>query len=513
MARSIMFQGTASHVGKSVLTAALCRILHQDGWRVAPFKAQNMSLNSGVTPDGGEIGRAQMLQAQAAGLPPSVDMNPILLKPRGDMTSQVIVHGRPLGDADWRRYRGEYRELTLRAVRDSLARLQAGYEVLVLEGAGSPAEVNLRAGDIANMTAAELADARVLLVGDIDRGGVIASLVGTLALLAPQERARVAGLVINLFRGDPTLFADGVRFLEESTGLPVLGVIPYLPDLGLDEEDAVARGNRDRLPGAVLDVAVIRLPRISNFTDFDPLAAEPGVSVRYIDRPEALGIPDALILPGTKNSLEDLVWLYERGLAAAVARLAGAGVPVLGVCGGYQMLGLDLVDAGAVESHRPRLPGLGLLPVRTEFHPEKLTVQAEAEPGPGAPDWLAAVGRVRGYEIHMGRTHLLTGAVPLWRLTRRGGSPCADPDGVAAEDGRVLGTYLHGLFENTGFRRAWLNQLRRRRGLPPLPLQGEAGGDPRELALDRLAEHVRRHLDVVRVYEILGLSGPRQSRP
>ena len=509
MAKAIMLQGTASHVGKSVLTAALCRILRQDGWSVAPFKAQNMSLNSGVTPDCGEIGRAQMLQAQAAGLTPSVDMNPVLLKPKGEMTAQVIIHGRAVQDADWRRYRSEYRERALRAVQESLVRLQMQHEILVLEGAGSPAEVNLRAGDIANMTAADLADARVLLVGDIDRGGVMAALLGTLLLLAPEERERVDGLVVNRFRGDPTLFADGVEFLEQRAGLPVLGVVPYLPDLGLDEEDSVGLSPGGGRSGSELDVAVIRLPRISNFNDFDPLAAEPGVGLRFVEDAGGLGIPDAVILPGTKNSVEDLLWLYERGLAAGIARLAGTGVPLLGVCGGYQMLGEDLVDAAAVESNRLRLPGLGLLPVRTEFAPEKLTLKVAAEPAAGAPDWLVGGGAVRGYEIHAGRTALLPGALPLWRLTRRGGSACADADGAISPDGQVLGTYLHGLFENTGFRRAWLNRLRRRRGLAPLPMQG-AAADGRELALDRLADHVRRHLDVAAVYRSLGLPGPKR---
>jgi len=506
MARAIMFQGTASHVGKSVLTAALCRILHQDGWRVAPFKAQNMSLNSGVTPDGGEIGRAQLLQAQAAGVVPTVDMNPILLKPKGDMTAQVIVHGRPLADLDWRRYRGpEYRGRTLQAVRESLARLQAAYDVLVLEGAGSPAEVNLRQGDIVNMTSAELADARVLLVGDIDRGGVIAALVGTLQLLAPEERARVGGLVVNLFRGDASLFDDGVRFLEAYTGLPVLGVIPYLPDLGLEEEDAVARGNPAPEPGS-LDVAVVRLPHISNFTDFDPLAAEPGVAVRYVDRAEALGIPDALVLPGSKNSVADLLWLYQRGLAAAVLRLAAAGVPVVGICGGFQMLGRELVDGGGVEADRARVPGLDLLPVVTAFEPEKLTLPVTAEPAAAAPEWVRQAGPVRGYEIHTGRPQALPGLVPLFAV-RRPGELAAAVDGAVA--GEVLGSYLHGLFENHRFRRAWLNRLRERRGLAPLSLSRLEPVDARELALDRLAAHVRQHLDLGRVYALLGLPAPR----
>lgn len=489
MARAVMLQGTASSVGKSILAAALCRIFYQDGINVAPFKAQNMSLNAAVTPDGLEIGRAQALQAQAAGVAPTVEMNPILLKPKADVRSQVILRGRPVGDLSWGQYKREFHERALATVREAAAALAAEYELIVAEGAGSPAEVNLKRYDLANMTTAKLLDADVLLVADIDRGGVFASLIGTLALLEPDERARVKGLIVNRFRGDPALFVDGVRWLEERTGIPVLGVIPFLPDLGLDEEDSV--GLADQGEGGELDIAVIRLPRIANFTDFDPLAAESGVRIRYVDRPEELGYPDALVLPGTKNTVDDLRWLYARGLAGPIDRLARIGLPILGICGGFQMLGQELVDEQGVESAPGITPGLGLLPVETSFAGEKQTTWAEGE----------ALGlSVRGYEIHMGRTHYLPGAQPFAHL--------ADGRTDGAVAGQVCGTYLHGIFESAPFRRHWLNRLRERRGLPPLPafVADSASVDPREAALDRLAAHVRAHLDLERLRALIGVA-------
>ncbi|MFZ5826341.1 MAG: cobyric acid synthase [Bacillota bacterium] len=486
MARALMFQGTASHVGKSILAAAFCRIFRQDGIRVAPFKAQNMALNAAVTADGLEIGRAQALQAEAAGVEPTVAMNPILLKPTADVRSQVVMLGRPVGDLSWRQYKEEFHARALAVVAEAAAELAREYELIIAEGAGSPAEVNLKHWDLANMTTARILDAAVILVADIDRGGVFASLVGTLALLAPEERARVKGLIINKFRGDPTLFVDGVRWLEERTGLPVLGVVPHLHDLGLDEEDSVGLADSRREDG--LDIAVIRLPRIANFNDFDPLAAEAGVGLRYVDRPEELGYPDAVILPGTKNTVDDLRWLYARGLAGAIDRLARAGMPVVGICGGYQMLGRELIDPEGVESVAGVTPGLGLLPVETTFAPLKQTIRVEGR----------ALGvEVKGYEIHMGRSRYLDGAQPFAEIIAPEG-PRAD--GAAA--GEVFGTYLHGIFESPRFRRRWLNRLRERRGLAPLPEDGGAF-DPRQAALDRLAEHVRRHVDVARVRAIL----------
>ena len=486
-----MLQGTASHVGKSILTAALCRIFHQQGLRVAPFKAQNMALNAAVTPDGREIGRAQALQALAAGVEPSADMNPILLKPKGGTLSQVVVLGRPVGDMPWGEYSGRFRAEALDVVRGALTRLLERYELVVIEGAGSPAEVNLKSHDLANMATARLAGAPVLLVADIERGGVFASVTGTLDLLEPEERARVKGVLINKFRGDAALFEAGARWLEERTGLPVLGVIPFLPDLGLDEEDSLGLPPARR---AALDIAVIRMPHLSNFTDFDPLASEPEVGLRYVDRPEALDYPDAVILPGTKNTVEDLRWLYARGLAGAVDWLARAGVPVVGICGGYQMLGHEVRDESGVESAAGVTPGLALLPVVTSFEPEKETTRSSGT-ALGTP--------VEGYEIHMGKSSYLHGAEPFATL---GGGRW---DG--AIQGELWGTYLHGIFDNGAFRRRWLNRLRERRGLPPLPEDGPAI-EPREAALNRLADHVRRHLAMDRLQEILEAT-PGEAHP
>jgi len=507
-ARAIMIAGTASHVGKSVLCTALCRIFRQDGYRVAPFKAQNMALNSYPTVDGGEIGRAQATQAMAAGIEPTVQMNPILLKPKRDAEAQVVVLGKPLGDMSATAYRRDYLPVALGIVRDSLEQLRSEYDLVVMEGAGSIAEVNLMDRDIVNLRAAALADAPVVVAADIDRGGVFASIVGTMELLGEVERRQIAGWVINKFRGDLSLFDSGVHFIEERTGRPVFGVMPFLPGLDIEEEDSVSldqtsgTDRRDSGEGPWLDIAVIKLPRISNFTDFDALIREPDVRLRYVKRVAELGSPDAIIIPGTKNTVDDLRWLQETGLAAAVIGLSRRGCGVVGICGGYQMLGLDLLDPGGREADLPQLSGLGLLPVVTTFAQEKITVRARgailADRGFLAPLRGTAL---EGYEIHMGRTTLLEGAVPLLRLERGG------MDGAVADDGRVFGTYLHGLFDNGLFRRTWLNHLRQLKGVPPLP---EAGNSrlAREIAFDRLAEAVRRHIRVAELYRLLGLPAP-----
>ncbi len=527
LAATLMVQGTASHAGKSLLVAGLCRLFSQAGWRVAPFKAQNMALNSFVTPDGGEIGRAQALQAQAAGVPPAVEMNPVLLKPSGEMMAQVVVLGRPIGHFSAGAYRREVLPALRPVVRDALDRLRRSHDLVILEGAGSPAEVNLRDGDIVNMWAAAQADAPVVLVGDIDRGGVFASLVGTLELLRPDERRRVAGLVINKFRGDLALLEPGLEWLRARTGLPVLGVLPYLQGLVLEEEDSVAleassaASGAAGTPAAGLDVAAVQFPRVSNFSDLDALAAEPGVRVRWVSRPEALGTPDAVILPGSKNTVEDLLALVESGLARAVRRLAEAGTPVVGLCGGYQMLGRELRDPDHVESAWDRVDGLGLLEVATVFAGSKTTHQVRAVVR-GGEGLLAGAGglEVEGYEIHMGRTSREAGTPAFATVTRRSGLPVAEPDGAVAPGGRVFGTYVHGLFDNDRFRRAWLEALWRARpggmarspGGPP-QADGEDGATlpglaaRREASLDRLAEAIRRHLDVAALARLAGLPG------
>jgi adenosylcobyric acid synthase len=534
-----MIQGTASSVGKSLLVAALCRIFRQDGVRVAPFKSQNMALNSFVTAAGGEMGRAQVVQAVAAGLDPQVEMNPILLKPEADHRSQVVVMGRPRGSMGFRDYRAMRPEL-LGVVESALDRLRADNDLVVIEGAGSPAEINLKAGEIVNMRIARLAQAPVILTGDIDRGGVFAHLVGTLALLDDEERAFVKGFFINKFRGDVSLLKPGLDFLEERTGVPVLGVVPYVKDLRVPDEDSVALETlslsgteRAGLPAPaggggevtpLLQIAVLKLPHVANFDDFDPLAAEPGVALRYVSSDDELGSPDLVILPGTKTTIADFRWMEARGLAGAVRARAAAGTPVVGICGGYQMLGASIEDPAGVEAAAGEVvPGLGLLPVRTVFESTKATHQVRANVATGRGllagcDGLAATG----YEIHMGRSRVVGSAfAPAFTIATRSAAPPepgSEHDGLLSEDGQVLGTYLHGLFENAGLRRALLRNLAARKGLSDSPA-AQSWGHLATLdeQLDRLAAVVRENVDLPRLYEIAGLTltastGPDSSR-
>ncbi|HZG55210.1 cobyric acid synthase [Paenibacillus sp.] len=504
---TLMIQGTASDVGKSLLVTALCRILTNDGFRVAPFKSQNMSLNSHVTPDGKEIGRAQAVQADACRIPATTDMNPILLKPTGERRSQVVVHGKPLRDYDAIEYRESYLPTAERFVREALDRLRAAHDVVVLEGAGSPAEVNLRDRDIVNMRAAGWADAPVVLVADIDRGGVFASIVGTMAILRPDERDRVKGFIINKFRGDPSLLTSGLDWLERETGKPVLGVVPMLPDVGLEDEDSASLDEklrrRAQSKDAALDVAVLRLPRMSNFTDVDALSGEPDVAVRFVSRVEELGQPDAILIPGTKNTPLDLRALQERGLDRAITAYAAAGGRVVGICGGYQMLGLTLSDPHGVESSESpvaRIDGLGLLPADTAYALEKRTERvAGAFAGWDEGTETSAGIAIEGYEIHMGTTTFREPVRPLFRLHD------GTTDGAAMPGGRVWGTYVHGIFDNDDFRRGWLNRIRAERGLPSLAV-GYRHREAREAAFDRLAAHVRAHVDMEAIYAMIGIS-------
>jgi adenosylcobyric acid synthase len=500
-AKVLMVQGTSSSVGKSLLTAALCRVFARRGVRVAPFKAQNMSNNAAVCPDGAEIGRAQAVQAVAAGIEPTADMNPVLLKPEGSSRSQVVVLGRL-----WRTLQaGSYyrrKEELWPIVTAALDRLRSAYELVVMEGAGSPAELNLRSTDMVNMAVARHARAPVLLVGDIDRGGIFAQLLGTLWLLAPEERELVRGLVVNKFRGDATLFADGIRILEERGGLPVLGVIPYLPALAVPEEDAVALEGAVPPAPAAIDIAVIRLPHIANFDDFDPLRAEADVSLRYVQSPAALGRPHAVILPGTKSTSADLAWLRTEGFAEAICALVAQGTSIVGICGGYQMLGRVVRDPAHIEPHSEEAPGLGLLPVETTFEKAKATFQVRARVL-GGPGWLgAAAGQeVEGYEIHVGRTN---GGRPWLEVNRRNGTAAVLTDGAVSEDGRVWGCYLHGLFASSALRRHWLASLAVRSKEKECPKAGgQSGGDLLHAALDRLADAVEASLDVDRLAAIL----------
>ncbi len=483
MAKCIMIQGTMSNVGKSVLCAALCRIFTRDGYKTAPFKSQNMALNSFITADGKEMGRAQAVQAEAAGIPPDARMNPILLKPTTDTGSQVIVGGVPVGNmgaAEYFRRKSEF----LPAVLDAYRSLATEHDIIVIEGAGSPAEINLKQNDIVNMGLAERVDAPVLLVGDIDRGGVFAQLYGTLALLEPGERARVEGVIINKFRGDPELLRPGLSELERLCGVPVAGVVPWL-SVDIDDEDSLSgRFTRDAPPKAV-DVAVIRLPRISNFTDFAPLERFEDISVRYVRRASELGGPDLVILPGTKSTISDLLWLRRSGLEAVILRLAAAGTPVLGICGGYQMLGRTVSDPeGAEAAAGTEVRGLDLLPLDTVFSGTKRQAQVQGTFGrvEGALSGLSGLP-YRGYELHMGRA----------------------PEGapVLQSRGSVYGTYLHGLFDGDGVAEAAVAGLCRRKGLEPACLPALSREAYRQAQYDALADGVRAGLDMELVYRIL----------
>jgi adenosylcobyric acid synthase len=505
-ARLLMVQGSSSSTGKSLLVTALCHIFTRRGLRVAPFKAQNMSNNAAVCPDGGEIGRAQALQAAAAGIAPQVIFNPVLVKPEADGRAQVVLLGRPwktLAAGEFYRVMDEL----WAQVRSALDRLRAEYELVIMEGAGSPAELNLRKGDIVNMAVARYAQAPVLLVGDIDRGGIFAQLLGTLWLLPPEERLLVQGLVVNKFRGDASLFEEGIRILEERGGVPVLGMIPYLHDLRLPEEDAVAL---ESLPvvastspreidshGDEFLIAIPRLPRIANFDDFDPLSREAGVRLRYVDTPADLGEPNALILPGTKSTIADLQWLRCQGLAEAIQAYAAQGGAVVGICGGYQMLGEWIYDPMRVESDAERLPGLELLPITTTFEGDKTTAQVRATIL-SAPGWLKALEgqRIMGYEIHMGQT---SGNQPWLRLQRQSQPPGEFLDGASSLDGRIWGCYLHGLFDNAPLRLAWLQSL----GWNPEPTSLAFHHDHLADALKRLADEVEGSLDMPRLEKII----------
>jgi cobyric acid synthase CobQ/L-threonine-O-3-phosphate decarboxylase len=491
---ALMFQGTSSDAGKSVLTAALCRILLQDGLRVAPFKSQNMSNNSAVTASGGEIGRAQALQAQACRLEPDVRMNPILLKPNSDTGSQVIVRGRAVGNMDVAAY-VRYKPQAFAAAKECYDSLAAECDAVVLEGAGSPGEVNLKSHDIANMQMARYAGAPVVIVGDIDRGGVFASFVGTMEVLAQWERQLVAGWVVNRFRGDAGLLGPALDYTLAHTGRPVLGVVPYLADLNLPQEDSVrfkSGAMDDRKDGAELELAVIDLPHISNFTDFDALAVESDARIRIVRRLEDLGHPDAIIFPGSKNTLADLEYLKRSGLARRVGEIAAAdGAEIVGICGGFQMLGRTIRDPQGIESATGRDDGLGLLAVETVLAADKTLTRTQARYEPTGL-------KVFGYEIHHGLT--TTDGPDLRPIFIGDDGRVA---GVSSGNGRVWGTYLHGVFDADGFRRAFLDRLRTRRGLAAL---GSAGARYEiEPALDRLADVVRQCLDMKQIYRMMGL--------
>ncbi|MGH9766846.1 MAG: cobyric acid synthase [Blastocatellia bacterium] len=504
--RALMVLGTASHAGKSLSVAALCRILRQDGFNVAPFKAQNMALNSFATREGHEIGRAQAMQAQAAGIEPHVDMNPILLKPTSEVGSQVVINGKVFGN-----YRGadyyRLKPMLLDAVSEAYRRLASRHEIIVLEGAGSPVEMNLKDRDVVNMRMAEIADAACMLVTDIDRGGVFASLVGTYALLEPHERARFGGFLINKFRGDVSLFTPGVDYLETRLSQPCLGVIPYLRDHGIDDEDSVSlerRATRPSLDGEDrLCVCVVGFPYLSNFTDFTALESVPDVVVYYTRKPDDARTADVLVLPGSKNTIPDLLWLRENGWEERVRAHVAAGKPLVGICGGFQMLGREIRDPRRAESDIESVPGLGLIDATTTLADEKITRQATARllaPERFSQDGAGPV--FSGYEIHLGESSLGAGTRPLFQLIRLGDVESRH-DGAVNDDGRILGTYLHGLFDSSEGLALLLAHWRKLRGkiISAAPVI-----DPfaeRERRYDALAEHYRRNLRMEVIHRMI----------
>lgn len=496
MAKVIMVQGTTSNAGKSLTVAALCRIFTQDGLRTAPFKSQNMALNSFITADGAEMGRAQVMQAEAAGIAPDVRMNPILLKPTSDCGSQVIVNGIARGTMSAKDYYACKRQLVPDILR-AYHSLAAEYDVIVIEGAGSPAEINLRENDIVNMGMAEMADAPVLLVGDIDRGGVFASLYGTVALLEPQERTRIKGLIINKFRGDVDILKPGLEMMEQRLSIPFVGVVPYL-SLDLDDEDSLSERLELQQETALINIAVIRLPRISNFTDFAPLERMPGVSVRYVTRVQELNNPDLIMLPGSKNTMEDLKWMRQNGLEAAVKKFAAAGSPVFGICGGYQMMGQTLEDPYGTESGGA-MDGMGLLPTNTVFCTEKTTTQVHGTFGQTDGLFGTLSGTAfTGYEIHMGETGCAFGTKPLTQLLR---GEAAIVDG--AQCGNCYGTYVHGIFDCAAVSETIISALLARRGLSDADIRGFDTEAYKQQEYDKLAAAVRGALDMQAIYRIL----------
>ncbi len=504
MANYIMLQGTSSHVGKSILTTALCRIFYREGRRVVPFKAQNMALNSYVTKEGLEMGRAQVAQAEAAGLNPMVDMNPVLLKPTGNSCSQVIIMGKPIGNLSAREYHKGYSLKAFEAVKDALKRLDSAYDTIVIEGAGSPAEVNLKANDIVNMRVAKHLNAPVLLVADIDRGGALASLVGTLELLEDDERDLVKGLIINKFRGDVTLLTPAVEFLEKKTGKPVLGIVPYIEQMGIDDEDSVSlEDKKTGSDGGDLRIVVIRTPKISNFTDFDCLAGEEDVSLSYAQKPEELKGADLVILPGSKNTSEDMLYLEKSGMADTLRQERENGTPIIGICGGYQMLGEEILDPHHTESGLDSTKGLGFLAMRTTFAEEKLTRQVEADCHDLCfmGSTISATG-MSGYEIHMGHTDF-TGEVMHPFTVKRDADSQSVPEGLVSKDGLVFGTYIHGVFDHDGFRRGILNAIRKRKGLAPLESRRNLRAE-KQRNYERLAAIVKENLNMDLLRSIMG---------
>lgn len=506
MAKAIMVQGTMSNAGKSLLVAGLCRIFKQDGYKVAPFKSQNMALNSFITKEGLEMGRAQVVQAEAAGIEPSVLMNPILLKPTNDTSSQVIINGEVSSNMSATEYYKRKREI-VPEIEKAYQALAEEYDIIVIEGAGSPAEINLQENDIVNMFMAKLAKAPVLLAGDIDRGGVFASLVGTMILFSEEDRARVKGTIINKFRGDRNILQPGLDMLEEKIKVPAIGVVPYL-DVDIDDEDSLTERFDRKESIGLIDLVVIRVPRISNFTDFNVLEYAPGVTLRYVNTVGELGNPDMIILPGTKNTMEDLLWMRQCGLEAAVLKHAASGKAIFGICGGFQMLGETLADPHGVESGGT-ITGLGLLPAETIFEKEKTRTQAKGSFTSSISGIFSDLSGVKleGYEIHMGQTELLESHPRLksvgclTQITELSGVPCDKLVGMCC--GNVYGSYVHGIFDKEEVTKTIISALYRSKGLDESVVASLDVVKYKELQYDKLAEQMRANMDMDAIYRIL----------
>lgn len=496
MSKVIMVQGTMSNVGKSLVVAGLCRIFKQDGYKVAPFKSQNMALNSFITEDGLEMGRAQVMQAEAAGIKPDVRMNPILLKPTNDIGSQVIVNGEILGNMPAREYFA-YKHKLIPDIMKAYNELAEANDIIVIEGAGSPAEVNLKSDDIVNMGMAKMVNSPVLLVGDIDRGGVFAQLIGTVNLLEDDERQLVKGLIINKFRGDKTILDPGIDIIEEKSGIPVVGVTPYI-NVDIEDEDSLSDRIVPTREADLIDIAVVRLPRISNFTDLNAFEMIPGVSVRYCKNAAELRDPDMVVIPGSKNTISDVLWMRQNGLEAEILKLAGKGKVIFGICGGYQILGESLSDPLGIET-LGQVRGMGLLPIETVFMEEKTRTRVS---GDFIDDSLS--GSINGYEIHMGESTLREGAQPLLRITD---SVTGETKLDGARSGNVYGTYVHGIFDGDGVAASVVDILAAKKGISIDTSLSMSYDEYKETQYDLLAESLRESLDMEAIYQILEEGG------
>ena len=503
MAKKVMLQGTASNVGKSIITAGLCRIFKQDGYSVAPFKSQNMALNSYITKEGLEMGRAQVFQAEACGIEPKAIMNPILLKPSGNNRSQVIINGKVKETMQSFEYH-KYKPVLAKELKSIFNEFSKDYDIVVIEGAGSTAEINLRENDIANMGMAEIADSPVIIIGDIDRGGVFASLAGTMLLLNEKEKSRVKGVIINKFRGNKELLADGLKMLEEIIKVPVLGVLPY-SEIKIEDEDSVTTKFKTKSKKNDIHIEIIRTPHMSNFTDFDIFETQNDVSIRYVGEGESLSNPDIVILPGSKNSIGDLTYLRNSGLEQEIKNLQAKGKLIFGICGGYQMLGRKLKDPYHVEGNIEEIDGIGLLNISTTFEKEKVTTQVEATIESNVHGYMQGLGnkKVKGYEIHMGISESYEEVYDLVTINEKLQEKVSYKEGSINKEGNVIGTYIHGFFDEIEFTRAFLNNIRKTKGLEPIESNVKSFQEFKEQEYDKLADLLREHLDTKKIYEIL----------